>query len=92
MIQLEGWTESPLLPEGWLFKVLKVGEARAFRSTSNIGGKLWSSEMVYLTKEGASLSSMAEVKEYMEKSPKYNFEDLTNFRPSSGRTGQRQRT
>ena len=37
MIQLEGWTESPLLPEGWIFKVLKVGvsgEARAFRSTS----------------------------------------------------------
>ena len=83
MIQLEGWTESPLLPEGWLFKVLKVGvsgEARAFRSTSNIGGKLWSSEMVYLTKEGASLSSMAAVKEYMEKSPKYNFEDITNFK------------
>ena len=21
MIQLEGWTESPLLPEGWIFKV-----------------------------------------------------------------------
>ena len=36
--------------------------------------------MVYLTKEGASLSSMAAVKEYMEKSPKYNFEDIINFR------------
>ena len=68
MIQLEGWTESPLLPEGWIFKVLKVGvsgEARAFRSTSNIGGKLWSSDMVHLTKEGTSLFSMAAVKEYI---------------------------
>ena len=63
-----------------MLKVGVSGEARAFRSTSNIGGKLWSSEMVYLTKEGASLSSMAAVKEYMEKSPKYNFEDITNFK------------
>ena len=63
-----------------MLKVGVSGEARAFKSTSNIGGKLWSSEMVYLTKEGASLSSMAADKEYMEKSPKYNFEDLTNFK------------
>ena len=36
--------------------------------------------MVHLTKEGASLFSMAADKEYMENSPKYNFEDLTNFK------------
>ena len=63
-----------------MLKIGVSGEARAFRSTSNIGGKLWSSEMGYLTKEGTSLSSMAAVKEYMEKSPKYNFENLTNFK------------
>ena len=53
------------------------GEAKASRTT---GGKLWSSQMVYLVKEGTRLSSMAAVKEFMEKSPKYNFDDLTNFK------------
>ena len=53
------------------------GEARASGAT---GGKLWSSQMVYLAKEGTRLSSMAAVKEFMEKSPKYNFDDLTNFK------------
>ena len=76
-----------------MLKVGVSGEARAFRSTSNIGGKLWSSEMVYLTKEGASLSSMAAVKEYMEKSPKYNFdsEDLNQLQglPQGGRDNAR---
>ena len=53
------------------------GEASATRTT---GGKLWSSQMVYIAKEGTRLCSMAAVKEFMEKSPKYNFEDLTNFK------------
>ena len=53
------------------------GEASATRTT---GGKLWSSQMVYIAKEGTRLCSMAAVKEFMEKSPKYNFDDLTNFK------------
>ena len=36
--------------------------------------------MVFLAKEGARLCSVAAVKEYMERSPKYNFEDLINFK------------
>ena len=36
--------------------------------------------MVFLTKEGDRLCSVAAVKEYMERSPKYNFEDLINFK------------
>ena len=62
------------------FKVMKLGVSGEARASGATGGKLWSSQMVFLAKEGNRLSSMAAVKEFMEKSPKYNFDDLTNFR------------
>ena len=48
------------------------------RSFGN-SGTLWSSEVTYSTREGATLSSVIAVKKYMEDSPRCNFEDLTNF-------------
>ena len=100
MVELEGWAETHLFPDGWIFKVpnfpilcfffshlvlppisfyntLKVVK---FSASRTIGGKLWSSQMVFLTKEGDRLCSVAAVKEYMERYPKNNFEDLINFK------------
>ena len=68
------------IPFNNTFKVMKLGVSGEARASRIIGGKLWSSQMVYLTKEGTRLASMAAVKEFMEKSPKYNFDDLTNFK------------
>ena len=61
-------------------KVVKDGISGEFSASRTIGGKLWSSQMVFLAKEGDRLCSVAAVKEYMERSPKYNFEDLINFK------------
>ena len=106
MVELEGWAETHLLPDGWIFKVpifpilcflfsyfvlppisfyntlkvVKDGISGEFSASRTIGGKLWSSQMVFLAKEGDRLCSVAAVKEYMERSPKYNFEDLINFK------------
>ena len=73
MVEVDGWQESSLLPDGWIYKVMKRG--KSFRSS----GILWSSEVAYSTREGATLSSVMAVKKYMEDSPRCNFEDLTNF-------------
>ena len=73
MVEVDGWQESSLLPDGWIYKVMKRG-----RSFGN-SGTLWSSEVTYSTREGATLSSVIAVKKYMEDSPRCNFEDLTNF-------------
>ena len=68
MVDHEGWQEDALLPEDWMFKVTKTGDRG-----------LWSSEVVYLAKYGTLMGSMVAVKEYLENSPKYNFEDINNF-------------
>lgn len=73
MVEVEGWQESSLLPDGWIYKVMRRG--KSFRSS----GILWSSEVTYSTREGATLASVMTVKKYMEDSSRCNFEDLTNY-------------
>jgi hypothetical protein len=82
MVAEEGWQESHMLPEDWLFKVTVQGPTTRLdpRSGRAVSGVLWSSEVVFLAKDLTELHSQRAVKEHMDQSPRYNFEDITNFR------------
>ena len=67
-IQHENWEQSEYLPDYWLFKITWEG----------MSGTRWSSNITYLSKEGDYFDSMKNVLSFMESSPNYNYEDITN--------------
>merc|ERR1719481_448975 len=71
MVKYEGWQSSPLLPEGWLFKVKSEG----------IGpNNKWYSTIHYLSREGDTHESMKTVLGFLESSPGYSEEEIENCR------------
>ena len=59
MKEFEGWEESILLPEGWIFRVNWEGFANAKLKTK------FSSNTQYLSREGKVFESMRTATEYM---------------------------
>merc|ERR1719450_121418 len=70
MIAHEGWEVSDLLPKGWLFKVHWEGFCK----------DKWSSNILFLSKEGTSFESMKSATEFMESLKEYTSEDILKSR------------
>merc|ERR1712129_159555 len=68
MILYESWEISEHLPEDWMFKVNWEGFCK----------DRWSSNILYLSKEGCAFESMKTVTEFMQSSSNYNYEDIEN--------------
>ena len=74
MVEHENWEESPLLPDGWLFKVTWEGKGGK-------GGR-WNSNLRYLSRDGVAFDSMKEVLAHLQlqlqTSPSLGQENIQN--------------
>ena len=78
MILYENWEISEYLPEDWLFKVNWEGKCK----------DRWSSNILYISKEGCSFESMKSVMDFMQASSNYNYEDIENCKIFLKQRGQ----